>query len=409
MACAPSEETSQSASDTAPAPAVRFAPTHDDVRTVQLYEGTPRRLPILTLGSGETLTLAFDLLTTDTRPLSITFEHADRSWKRALSAAQYMESFADDTIIEYRRSQGTAVPYVHYTYTFPNDDIRFRLSGNYILRVTEQGRPDEVLFERPFFVDETAGSLEMGGESIVVTGQRQPSIRPIARFTPPADLRGNPFGYNVCFVRNGQWNTARCADRPLLIERPALRFELDRRAAFAPRALAYSLDLSTLRPGSGIERIDRSASPFRVLLEPDAAQFPDLGPLLNGQILGPDVGAFGRSAPHITAEYVRTTFAFVPPNEQPLRRRPVLRGTFTDPPPAPGQSLEWVAARQRYEADVLLKQGRYQYEYEVAPAAQTTLQRQTASFADDIYTSFVYYRDPSRNTDRLLSVGTLRP
>lgn len=412
--CAPSENTTRSSSSASSeaassGPAARLASTHEDVRTIQVYAGTPRDLPIATLGSGETVTLAFDLMGRDARPLSISFHHADRTWERDLSTSQFMESFATDLLTNYRRSQGTQQPYVHYTYTFPNNDIRFRISGNYILRVTEQGNPDAVLFERPFFIDESAGTLNVSGESVVVTGQRQPSLRPVARFTPPDALGGNSFDYNVCFVRNGEWTRTRCSERPGLMERPALLFELERSNAYAPRALAYGVDLSNLRAGGDIERVDRSTSPYQVLLEPDAAQFPDLGLLFNGQVLGPDVGAFGRSNPATTAEYVRTTFAFVPPNEQRLPRPPALRGTFGDPPPSPGVSMTWVPSRQRYEGDVLLKQGRYQYAYETDAATRALTQRQSASMTDDIYTTFVYYRDLSRNTDRLLSVGTLRP
>ena len=410
--CFSSEDTARSSSSntaSAPGPPTRLAPTDEEVRTIQVYAGTPRELPIATLGSGETLTLAFDLMGHDTRPLSISFHHADRTWTRDLSTSQFMESFATDLLTEYRRSQGTQEPYVHYSYSFPNDDIRFRISGNYVLRVTEQGNPDAVLFERPFFIDESAGTLNVGGESVVVTGQRQPSLRPVARFTPPDALGGNSFDYNVCFVRNGRWTRTRCSERPRLMERPALLFELERRNAYAPRALAYSVDLSNLRVGGDIEQVDRSTSPYRVLLEPDAAQFPDLGLLFNGQVLGPDVRAFGRSNPATTAEYVRTTFAFVPPNEQRLPRPPALRGTFSDPPPASGRSMTWVPTRQRYEGEVLLKQGRYQYTYATDASTRALTQRQSASIADDIYTTFVYYRDVSRNTDRLLSVGTLRP
>lgn len=412
--CAPSEQTAQSAADANAgssaevASEARFAPPVRTVGVVQLYAGDPGTLPVATLGSGETLTLAFDLLADRGRALSISFAHADRTWRRDLSTPQYMESFSNDTILEYTRSRGTQVPYVHYRYTFPNDDIRFRVSGNYIVRVAEQGRPDNVLFERPFFIDESGGSLSLGSESIIVTGQRQPSVRPVARFTPPDALRGNPFGYNVCFARNALWSQSRCAERPLLAERPALRFELDRQAAFAPRALSYTLDLRALRPGGDIDRIDRSGAPFRVVLEPDAAQFPDAG-FRNGPLAGPAVDAFGRSEPDVTAEYVRTTFALVPPNEQPLRQPPILRGTFNGPSPKDQHALQWRAQRQRYEGDVLLKQGRYQYEYQLDAATRNALQRQTASFAADVYTTFVYYRDVSPATDRLLSVGTLRP
>jgi hypothetical protein len=386
-----------------------LAPSADEVRSIQLYSGSERSLPILPMTSDQPLTLEFDLMAQSGRPLSIYFEHADRQWRRDLSPSRYMESFVDDQLVDYRASRGTDLPYVHYTYRFPNDDIRFRISGNYIVRVTEQGRPDEVLFERAFFLTEDAGSLTIEGENVVVTGQQQPSFRPIARFTPPNALRGNPFGYAVCFVRNGRLDASRCSTRPRLAQQPELAFEVDRRDAFAPRALNYAVDLSNLDGGGPIERVDRSATPFRVLLEPDFARFADdpFTPPLNGQIVVKDASR-GRLDPQLTAEYVRTTFALVPPNEQPVNGEVRLFGSFTGMRPDPDLRLSWVADRGRYEGEVLLKQGLYEYQYQSTDAALEKELRQTASLSSDVYTTFVYYDDPSENTDRLLTVQQFR-
>jgi len=132
-----------------------LAPQDEDIRTVPLYRGeNERNLPITSLQSPEPLTLEFDLMEQQGRPLSVYFVHANREWKRDLSPSQTLESYHDDRLVDYRGSQGTEVPYVHYEYRFPNDDIRFRVSGNYILRVTEQGRRDSVLFERPFLISD---------------------------------------------------------------------------------------------------------------------------------------------------------------------------------------------------------------------------------------------------------------
>ena len=387
-----------------------LAPQRDGVRTVQLYRGSDERsLPVTSLRSGEPLTLEFDVMEQEGRPLTVHFYHADREWNRDLSPNQYLESYRDDNLVEYRPSQGTTVPYVHYTYQFPNDDIRFRLSGNYVLRVSERGREDEVLFERAFFVTDEAGSLDLGSESIVTPGQRQPSVRPMARFNPPANLRGDPFGYTACFVRNGRLPDTRCEDRPLLSQQPRLAFELDRGRAFDPTTADYTVDLSNLRAGPKIERTDRTVTPFRVLLEPDYARFSgrSLDAFLNGQILVREVLP-GYSNPERTAEYVRTTFAFVPPEERPLAGGVVVAGSFSGMSAERGTEMEWRPARARYEGEVLLKQGYYQYFYEASdPLLQKTV-RESQSRLQSTYTTFLYYEDTSVSTDRLLRVNSFR-
>lgn len=387
-----------------------LAPQDEDIRTVQLYRGeNERNLPITSLQSPEPLTLEFDLMEQQGRPLSVYFVHADREWKRDLSPSQTLESYHDDRLVDYRGSQGTEVPYVHYEYRFPNDDIRFRVSGNYILRVTEQGRRDSVLFERPFFISDETGDLQLGAEALMVPGQRQRSLRPIARYNPPAALRGDPFGYTVCFVRNGRLPDTRCQGRPLLAQQPRLEFELDRDEAFAPITADYTVDLGDLRTGAKIERTNRTVSPLEVLLEPDYAQFSgrDLDAALNGQIVV-KAAVDGRATPALTAEYVETTFAFVPPREQPLAGRVVVAGSFSGMNPAQGTRMEWRPLRGRYEGEILLKQGLYQYFYHTPDARLRDAVRRSQARIQSIYTSFVYYEDPSVGTDRLLRVNSVR-
>lgn len=413
LGCKSTEETEQQEQASASAPTTvqpRLAPPASSVRTIQLYQGEDEKsLPVTAMEEGDALTLEFDLLEEEGRPLSIYFQHADRTWRRDLSAGQALESFQDDRLVDYRPSRGTDVSYVHYQYRFPNDDIRFRISGNYVLRVTERGRRDSVLFEQPFFVTEGEGGLQLGTESFPVPGQRQPSLRPRARYKPPSEIQGDPFGHAVCFVRNGRLTDTRCKDRPLLVRQPELEFELERDQAYAPATAEYGLDLSTLRPTAQIARVERTPPPIRAILDPDYARFSDggRGLNLNGQTVVREVLS-SQSDPALTAEYVETTFAFVPSEEQPYARPPVVTGSFSGMDPARGTTMAWNARRGQYEGTVLLKQGRYQYFYSAADPAFAEQLRSTEAPLASTYTAFVYYRDARRNTDRLLQVGGVR-
>lgn len=409
-----SAENQDEESETASDPTIvqpDFAAPDASIRTIQLYRGDDEgSLPVVSLDGGTALTLEFDLMEQEGRPLSVYFQHADRTWQRDLTSSQTLESFQDDRLVDYESSRGTEVPYVHYRYRFPNDDISFRISGNYVLRVTERGRRDSVLFEQPFFVAEEAGGLKLRGESIVVPGQRQQSLRPIARFLPPSEIRGDPFGYTTCFVRNGRLADTRCEERPLLIRQPELEFELSREYAYAPSTAGYELDLSALRSTSQIARVDRSQSPYRVTLDADYARFGGnpSSATYNGQSIVRAVLNDFRD-PAVQGEYVETTFAFVPSSAQPYNRPFSIAGSFSDMDPTRGTTMEWNPARERYEGTVLLKQGRHQYFYSTSDPAFSKQVRENQDRGRSTFSAFVYYNDDRRNTDRLLRVRGFSP
>ena len=408
--CATSEETEEQNDEAGLETMERIdqglAEPSEEVGLIQLFRGDDeRRPPVLPLQSGGAqLTLKFDLLETDGRPLNVRFYHADRDWERRLSPAEFLDGFHHDNLLDYTRSQGTEVPYAHYTYRFPNEDIQFRVSGNYVLRVTEQGNPDDVLFEEPFYVVERSGQMQVDVEGIRRTGQQRQSLLPRAFFTPPSDLRGDPQRYEVCFVRNARFDQVRCQDRPRLARQPELEFDLRRQEAFPPSSADYFVDLSAVQVGGDIERTDRSVSPYQVLLRPDYARFGegrDLA-LLNGQVLVDrvvrDVGS-----PNTQAEYVETRFSFVPPENEPLDGPLALRGNFRGGAHST-HSMEWVEDRERYEGTALIKQGQYEYYYTSTEPGLQTLLRQNIPRARDQFTAFAYYADHSLNTDRLLAV-----
>jgi len=412
--CKPSEEAVRARNERrqarlAEAAAMRqelnLAETAPDVRTIQLYRGEDeRQLPILALGGRDRLTLEFDVMGNRGRPLSVYFYHADREWQRDLTSIEYMTSFQRDDLLDYSLSRATDMPYVHYTYSFPNQSIDFTLSGNYILRVTEQGREDEVLFEQPFFITEQSASQELAFSSVIV-GSGFPATLPLLRFIPPADLGGNAFDFSVCFVRNGRYELARCSTDPMLAAQPALQFELEPEFAFMPEPAEYFLDLRYVRAGAHIELADLSTSPPTVTLKPDYANFPGtpLAELLNGQTVVSAV-VDNVADPDVSGEYVEAGFSLVPPDEMPFSGDVVVVGSFSDWRVDPRNTLKWVPERGRYEGSVLLKQGLYEYRYAVSDPRYQQALSMAPPRVENLYSTFVYYRDIRLNTDRLISV-----
>ncbi len=408
-ACASTEEAGNGDATREDAPSLRrgfyLEPTTEEVHTIQVYRtGNETAIPLLHLGSNETITVAFDLLESDSRPLSVFFYHADRNWRRDLVPAEYLRSFHRDDLLDYRPSLATDISYVHYAYEFPNSSIDFRLSGNYVLRITEQGLEDEVLFERPFFVSEQSTGVDLRLDNVLVAGRGYTSVQPFVRFTPPTATT-NAFDYLVCFVRNDQYASARCTDRPSLAVQPDISFFLDPYESFEPSPAEYFLDLSEIRVGGRIDFTDLSVQPPEAAIAPDYARFSGTGlaPFLNGQTV---VESVVRNVidPEVSAQYARVFFRFVPVDERRVSGRIVLTGSFNNWAYDEENTLTWNPERRRYEVDILLKQGHYEYRYLVENPRLREAMSGAAPRFQNLYTTFIYLSDVRISTDRLISV-----
>ena len=383
-----------------------LAPSATTARSIQLYGQSETSLPILALGSSERLTLEFDLMTDRSRPLSVYFYHADRTWRRDLVPAEYMASFYYDQILDYRNSTASQSRYVHYTYRFPNESIRFRLSGNYIVRVTEQGDEERILFERAFFVTEQSANPDLYLEQVLLGGTAFPGTLPLVRFTPPQSLQGNVFDYDVCFVRNGRIERARCSDEPLLSMQPALQFDLEREHAFFPEAADYFMDISSLRVSPSVESTDLTKTPYEIRLAPDYASFPGTpgAPMLNGQpVVTGAVTGLGDA--DVAADYASVVFSFVPPENEQLDGELLLTGSFNNWQYDPEYRMTWVPEESLYRGQILLKQGQYEYRYFSPDRRMRQILAHATPRAENLYLAFVYFSDTSVSTDRLLGVG----
>ncbi|MDZ4699436.1 MAG: DUF5103 domain-containing protein [Rhodothermales bacterium] len=361
------------------------------------------QFPTIALGSADRLELKFDLLEPAGRPLSVFFYHADAAWERDLTPSEYLAGFHRDQLINFTPSRATDVPYTHYVYRFPSDAVSFLLSGNYILRVTEQGMEDEVLFERPFYVTEQAVALELGVENMIMSDRGFSAVQPSAAFLPSPALQPGAYDFQVCFVRNGRFEAPRCSEQPRLYQSPALQFYLEPDQAFEPITSDYFLDLSALRVGNQLARVAFDEAPFRVTLEPDYARFPGnpLAPFLRGQTV--IAGAVTDVAnPDVSAQYVNVGFRFVTDSGRPIDGGVSLSGSFNGWDDRLATRMTWNEAEGHYEADRLLKQGQYEYRY---IAGDNRLPRGTVPRPENLYTALVYFSDIHLQTDRLLAIG----
>ncbi|MBE0642138.1 MAG: DUF5103 domain-containing protein [Bacteroidales bacterium] len=385
-----------------------------NIRTVLLHRaGWELSSPAIALGSSEKLLLGFDDLDSGRKDYRYTFIHCDAAWRPSeLLPSDYIEGFYEDYITEYHASYNTLQRYTHYALEFPTPDMLPVLSGNYLLKIWEEGRQDKPVLTRRFIVFENLVSIQ--GRVHAATDIAERDFRQEVDFS--IDLVGyemdQPFrNLHIVLQQNGRWDNAITGLKPRMVKGNLLDFDHDHGNVFDGLNEFRHVDIKSLRYATeNVLQILEDDTSYTMVLRPDLRrpfQVYSLDRDINGRAyIKVNEGTDSR----VEAEYVKVEFTL--PYDAPLLNGNLyILGALTSWEAHPSGRMGWDPRRKAYRATLYLKQGFYNYWYAFLEDgnafADASLVEGSHEETENDYTILAYYRETGARYDRLIGYTQL--
>ncbi|BAU55348.1 type IX secretion system plug protein [Mucilaginibacter gotjawali] len=387
---------------------------HPEIKSVEFYNTKKQAsFPLITLGSGEKVMLAFDNLRGGSEEYYYTIEHCDALWNSSnISTIEYLQNYSDDKIINYTYSLGTFQKYTHYELTLPNENISPKIPGNYILKVYEDADQSKLVLTRRLYV--LNPKIGISAEMIPSVDNSTRATNQKINFTlnygnlpvqnPATNLR-------TMIMQNNRPETGILNTQPTYIRGTELIFSDVTQNDFPGGNEFRHFDTRTLKLNS--ERVLRlmhdTANTVIMLTDADQGQLPNYSFQydLNGSfyVLNQD-----GTDPRTDADYAHLYFTFSSP-KKPAEGTPYLVGRFNDFKLDEKSRMHYDAANNKFAIALHLKQGVYDYTYvwvdKASNKADDTALEGSHFETENDYQILVYYRPPGARWEELIGYRLL--
>lgn len=382
------------------------------IKTVQCYNAQKEQsMPIIALKSTEQLVFSFDDLNGSSKNYWYTIEHCTSDWKSSrLSTLDYLESLPEDRITEYKYSFATLQKYTHYELILPNNQIRPKISGNYLLKVYEEGNQQKPVISQRFYVVENTVNI---GVDVVPSSQvalrfsnqkvNFTIFHKISIQNPYADLK-------AVVMQNGDPQTAVLNTKPSFIRPGSLVYNELNSNDFPAGNEFRKFDIRSLRyKAENVQNIIKDSSNNVVLFQDINGSKSKYSNLID------ENGSFyirnqeGRDD-RTESDYANVMFTLnaVPPTKS---GDAYVVGRFNNYQLNESNRLSFESSRKRFYGNILLKQGLYDYKYiwldkETGKIDQTVFEGSFFETANT-YQVFAYYKRPGSRWEELIGYSNI--
>lgn len=383
------------------------------IKSVEFYNVQKKpSFPLINLNSNQQLELEFDDLRGSTRNYYYTIEHCDGDWNSSnLSPTEYLQSFTEDKITDYSYSTATLQKYTHYTIKFPNENIKPKISGNYILRVYEDQDTSKKVITRRFYVLNSKASViaDIAASSNLDVKQSNQKINFQINYggltvqNPNNDLR-------TWVMQNARDETGAFTTQVQYIRGAQLIYGDLSTNDFSGRNEFRHFDTRSLRVNSiGVVRIFRDTANSVQLVTDISRNNPNYTFLYDNNGRYYVINNDGNNAA-VDGDYAHTFFSLSAGNKTGADGSVYIVGKFNDYKLDEQSQLHYRNDGKFY-TQLLLKQGVYDYEYvwvDKATGKPDELALEGSYYdTENDYQLLVYYRPPTARWEELVGYSVV--
>jgi hypothetical protein len=344
--------------------------TDEKIQSVVLY-GSNLVLtePILGAGpGGGYLHLGFDDLGPDLRGFYYTFVHCEENWEESdLNVFDYLSGVTEDHITDFKNSFSTTQHYVHYNLDFPTAAMRPTKSGNYALVVYEDGKRNYPVFIKHFMV--VSSRVDINATWDKATEYQYQATHQAIKFTLNTKTLQlfNPFDELIPIIKqNDRTDNMIAGLKPVFVNGNQLDYNLSTGNIFPGDRDFRRFDLRSVKvKRDRVRQIsnDDTRNIINVDLFSDeirtyANNFQEID--INGKFFICDYDTTMSS--DIEGEYVMVHF-YLPASAPYMGGNLYIFGGLTNWEVLPTACMEYNPKEGRYEGQMYLKQGYYNYQY----------------------------------------------
>ena len=330
-----------------------------------------------------------------------TFIHCTKDWEKSdIFTNDYLDGFPENQIEDFKPSFNTTVNYIHFKLMFPNDRIRFKISGNYILSVYPVNEPDKPVLTRRFVVTEDAVMITTNAHRPQMTADNNSSQQIDFTVNYSGLTINDPYRDIYAFIlQNGIWNNSRRNLKPDFFGNNELKYNsLSDKNIFAGGNEFRYFDIKSIRYKSEfVNRIDFALSNYNVFLFPSENR--EFKPYFywqdfNGKYY---IAVQEGKDPDTDADYVYVYFT-LPSQYIAEGGKMYVYGALSDWKLNKDNLMVYNYEKAEYECTMLLKQGWYNYEYVFQKDGDSgivpTKFEGSHYETENDYLILIYYRNP---------------
>jgi hypothetical protein len=389
---------------------------NENIKTVVMHrEGFELSNPVWEMGEETPLVFKFDDLSGEVKDYYYTIIHCDADWNESyIPQTDYIDGFPGNPLDDYALSFNTTFEYVNYRLLLPNENIDFKISGNYVLVVYEGSDTENIILSKRFHVVEPLVKVEGTVRRATLDAFRGGNQEvDFTVYHENFNIDNPRQEIKVVIMQNNRWDNAVRDLKPLFIKGGSLVYDYNRENVFpAGNEFRYFDNRSNRVNGENVLSTEFHRPYFHKTLMPDEIRsnkkffsYEEM----NGKYV---VESQDSEIQDFDTECDYTFIHFTLPLESILLGGSVnVFGALSNWNANKNNEMTWNFETSAYELNLLLKQGYYNYIYVYVPKGSKTADHKNleGSFweTENDYQILIYYREMSSRYDRLIGYRQL--